>query len=276
LNPAFCATSSSIDGNYNCVARSLSWWLALLMKRFWLRVALVPVVATLAYAGLLAFPEPLFYWSIRAADLTLYSDRYFPPEAGRRVLELTHAKLASSPLFRAGDHYEIFVCNARWRQRLFFGLNYGVGGLNYYPITSNVFIRDSLIDQDRVVAPSGKLVGPDRPLNYYAAHEITHTLAKRAVGWYCHFKLPRWIREGYADYVGKGSSFKYADAERAFASDAREMDPQKSGLYLRYNLLVAHLLNKEHWTVERLFSEPIDQKTIEALIRRSAGQTQSR
>lgn len=45
------------------------------------------------------------------------------------------------------------------------------------------------------------------------------------------------------------------------------MDPAKSGLYLRYNLLVAHLLDKERWTVQRLLTEAIAQGEVEARLR---------
>ena len=64
--------------------------------------------------------------------------------------------------------------------------------------------------------------------------------------------MPQWVREGYADYVGKGSDFNYAEARAAFLSGAPEMDLERSGLYRRFHLLVAYLLDRKHWTVDRL------------------------
>lgn len=202
----------------------MRWYLR---KTFWLKVAAVIMSIVVAFVALLSYPQLFFHWSVSANNLILYSDQPFTPEAGKKVLELAYSKLSTSPIYITNDHYRVFVCNARWRQRLFFLNNYGVGGVNYYPITSNMFIRGSIIDQDRVVSPSGKLVDADRPLDYYVAHEITHTLDKKAVGWFHHEKLPRWVREGYPDYVGKGSTFNFADAKKQFLAGVQEMDPQK-------------------------------------------------
>jgi len=80
--------------------------------------------------------------------------------------------------------------------------------------------------------------------------------------------MPQWIREGYADYVGKGSDFNYAEACAAFLSGAPEMDFERSGLYRRFHLLVAYLLDRKHWTVDRLLREPWpSQAEVESAIR---------
>lgn len=235
----------------------------LLKKRFWIRaIATILIVFTL-YLALLCFPQPFFRWSVSAANLTLYSDKPFSEEEARKVLEMTQTKLASSPLYSSEQKHRIFICNARWRQRLFFNRNYGVGGVNYYPLTTNVFLRDAIIEENRLVSPSGKIVQGDRTLDYFIVHEIGHTLTKQAAGSLRHTQLPEWIREGYPDYVGKGSSFHYEQARGAFLSEAPEMDRWKSGLYLRYNLLVAHLLDKQHWSVERLLQEALEQQVVE-------------
>jgi hypothetical protein len=53
--------------------------------------------------------------------------------------------------------------------------------------------------------------------------------------------MPQWIRGGYADYAGKGAAFNYDEARQCFLSGAPEMDFGRSGLYRRFNLLVAYL-----------------------------------
>ncbi len=97
--------------------------------------------------------------------------------------------------------------------------------------------------------------------------KITHTLTVQAVGWFDYYNLPEWVREGYADYVAKGNAFNYDEARRAFLAEAPEMDRWKSGLYVRYHLLVAHLLDKQHWSVQRLLEECPEQKTVEDAVR---------
>lgn len=182
-------------------------------------------------------------------------------------MELAQTKLVASPLYSPQQNHAAFICNARWRQRIFFNKNYGVGGVNYYPITSNVFLRDAVIEANHLISPSGKPVTGDRTLDYFIAHEITHTLTVQAIGWMRYHNLPEWVREGYADYVAKGSAFNYEEARKAFLAEAPEMDRQKSGLYLRYHLLVAHILDKEHWSVNELLERPIEQKDVEDAVR---------
>jgi hypothetical protein len=237
-----------------------------LRKKFWIRTVATVLLVFMLYLTLLCFPQPFFHWSVSAANLTLYSDRPFSEDEAKKVLEITQGKLEASPIYSSGQHHSIFICNARWRQRLFFNRNYGVGGVNYYPLTTNVFLRDAVIEENRLISPSGKIVPGDRTLDYFMTHEISHTLTKQAVGSYKHWKLPEWITEGYPDYVGKGTAFHYDEARQAFLSNAPEMDRWKSGLYLRYHLLVAHLLDKEHWSVQQLLRQPLSQQAVEEAV----------
>ena len=227
--------------------------------------AIAGVFATILL--LLSVPQPFFRSSVTAKNLTLYSDQPFAPESGQRVLELAEAKLAQSPLYSAEQKHLVFICNARWRQRLFFTYVYGAGGVNYYPLTTNVFLRNSIIEENCLIGPSGNRTSGERTLDYFIAHEITHTLTGQAVGGIAYHRLPQWKREGYADYVGKGAAFNYDEAKQAFLANDPKMDWAKSGLYWRFHLLVAHLLDKQHWSVQRVLEDPIEQQTVEDMIR---------
>ena len=230
-----------------------------------LLIAIGSICATIFL--LLNLPQPFFQTSVRAKNLTMYSDQSFMPASGQYLLELVETKLQKSPLYSAAQKHQIFICNARWRQRLFFTYQYGVGGVNYYPLTTNVFLRDSIIAENCLISPNGNRVVADRSLDYFIAHEIAHTLTGQAVGGIAYHCLPQWKREGYADYVGKGAPFNYDEAKRAFLADDRKMDYAKSGLYWRFNLLVAHLLDKKHWSIQQLLTEPIEQSAVEEMIR---------
>ena len=216
---------------------------------------------------LLCVPHAFFQTPVNAKNLTLHSDQSFTPAAGQHVLELAEAKLATSPLYTSEQNHQIFICNSRWRQRIFFTYSYGVGGVNYYPITTNVFLRDSIIEENCLIGPNGNRVAADRSLDYFIAHEITHSLTGQAIGAIAFQRLPQWKREGYADYVGKSTAFNYDETKQAFLANESKMDYAQSGLYLRFNLLVAYLLDKQHWSVQRLLSEPIEQSIVEEMIR---------
>ena len=238
-----------------------------LTKKFWLKTGTVIVAFFALLWLLLRLPQPFFHASVSAKNLTLYSDQPFTLESGQRVLELVEAKLANSPLYAAEQKHLVFICNARWRQRIFFTYVYGVAGVNYYPFTTNVFLRDSIIEENCLIGPGGNRVPGDRTLDYFIAHEIAHTLTGQAVGPIDYHRLPQWKREGYADYVGKGAAFNYDEAKHAFLANDPKMDWAKSGLYWRFHLLVAHLLDKQHWSVQRLLEDPIEQTAVEEMIR---------
>ncbi len=106
----------------------------------------------------------------------------------------------------------------------------------------------------------------DRTLDYFVAHEITHQLTGEAIGPVRFYRLPRWAREGYADYVGKEDAFDYSEARRAFPAKSPKMDWKRSGLYWRFHLLVAYLLDHQHWSVEQLLKDPPSEAAVEAAI----------
>lgn len=110
-------------------------------KQLILKIGVALITVAALNGLLLNVLQPFFHSSVSAKNLTLYSDQSFSSEAGQRVLALAEAKLAQSPLYATSQKHLVFICNARWRQRLFFTYVYGVGGVNYYPFTTNVFLR---------------------------------------------------------------------------------------------------------------------------------------
>ena len=232
-----------------------------------LRLIAILLALFASYLTLLCFPQPFFRSSATTTNLTLYSDTPFSPEEGKKILEIVETKLETSRLFSPEIHHSVFICNARWRQILFFNRKYGVGGVNYYPLTSNVFLSGARIEENRLISPSGNVVQGDRTLDYFITHEVAHTFTKKAAGWYRHSKLPEYVSEGYPDYVAKGKSFDYEKAKQAFLSEAPEMDRWGSGLYLRYHFIVAYLLDKKSWSLQELLENPMEQKAVEDEIR---------
>ena len=231
------------------------------------RIAAGTAVVFAAWVLLLCYPQPLFSSVVRHGHITLHSDRPLPAVAATRVLVLAEANLAKSPLFTGDRSYDVYICNARWRQVIFFNKAYGVGGVSLYPLTTNVFLRDSRVEDNRLISPLGTPVAADRPLDYFIAHEITHVLTGTALGPVRSLFLPQWVREGYADHIGKGSVIDLDVARAAFLADAPEMDYQRSGLYRRFHLLVAWSLQHDGFTVQRLLHDPPLQSAVESAVK---------
>lgn len=232
---------------------------------FFLLGGLIVVLA--AALVLTTHPQGLFRYHVSAGRLGLYSDQPFAPAAGRRVLRDVEARLSTSPIDDSARH-DIFICNADWRRTVFFNLAGGAAGVNYYPLTNNVFIRRADVDRDQVFGASGRPAAPPRALAYYAAHEITHSLTAERIGptrlW--NRALPQWVREGYADYVGLGGQVDIDALYRRYRAGDAEFDWRKSGRYARFQLLVAFVLNRAHWPLDRLLSAPPSQAEAEAMM----------
>ena len=118
-------------------------------------------------------------------------------------------------------------------------------------------------DADRLIGPSGTPVPGERTLTYFITHEIMHTLIADELGALAYWRLPDWKDEGYSDHVAKGASFHFDHAIEQLRSGDREMDPRRSGLYLRYNLLVAYLLEQKGISVHEMLNqefEPVESR----------------
>ena len=216
-------------------------------KRKWLLFCLLTL--TLLIATPILFPQVLFSNKFTNGNITVYSDKNIDSSI-KKVLAAAVVKIEQSDLYDSTVHFKIFLCNTRWRFYLFSFGNENAGGITHTRVTGNIFIRKCNISQNKIIPPENWVFAKspyslsDRPLSYFIAHEMTHRLQ-------CfHFcsltnNSPVWIREGYADFIAKGSEFDYAENLKLFRQGAPELSP-KSGLYRYYHLLVYYLIKKKH------------------------------
>ncbi len=127
------------------------------------------------------YPQPLFAYQLEHDGIVLHARRPIP-DAMRQTLERVHARLERSPLYDRSQTFHVFICEPQWAFTLFARNNYQVGGIAHGYIGRHVFIRESDMDNDRLIGPSGKPVAADRPLSYFIAHELTHILQARHLG----------------------------------------------------------------------------------------------
>lgn len=221
------------------------------------RVGLFALMAAFVLIAVNAYPYPFFAYSHSYRGFMIASDKPIDP-AIDKVLDDVRRRLSTSTLYQDGEPFRIFLCNSSWRLR-FFVYNANLGGGTIYP-TRNIFIRESDIAANKVVAPNGGnlLDEQNRPLSYFIAHEATHMLELRRFGLVTMFQSPFWLVEGYADVVGKGGDF---DIERnrnlLIKGDPLLSEKMgRNGLYRRYQLMVATELRRPDANIERLFAAP--------------------
>jgi hypothetical protein len=213
-----------------------------------------------AYLLVLIHPQPLFAYELQHAGLVVHATRPIP-DAMRATLERVRARLDRSSLYDPARVDHVFICNSRWLFALFARTNYRVGGVADVFVGQHVFLRESDMDHDRLISPSGQPVSSDRPLSYFIAHELMHVAHGRHLGRLGYARLPQWVDDGHADYVARAIALGHA--LDAFKAGGRELDPMKSGLYIRYHLMVAYVLDKERVAPAVLLEHPPARDEVE-------------
>src|SRR6267154_467909 len=210
-------------------------------------------VAVISFASLIAWPDPLFAYSLAAGRIVVASDRPIPAAGGDRLLRDCERLLERSPLKAQGRRYHLYVANEEWRHRLFFLPSPNASGYSYYyGFGGDAFLTGADFDTGRLVK-WGYIAEPPRTLAYFCAHELTHIVTGEHLGVIGLLRLPEWVREGIADYVAienRQSFEQLRDALGQHPVDARMM--QTYGSYPKYRLLVTYFIEKKGWSVEQL------------------------
>jgi hypothetical protein len=231
------------------------------MKRILHRLLAVIFASSAVYLVLLAYPQPLFAYELTAAGISVHATQPIP-EAMKATLERARARLDRSPLSGATQGAHVFICHSPWLFGLFARQNYRAGGVTDGFVGQHVFLRESDMEHDRLIGPSGRPVAADRPLSYFIAHELMHVANVRSVGRWRYARMPQWVDDGYADYIARDVNL--GDALTKMKEGARELDPRRSGLYLRYHLMVAYLLDKQQLALDELMASAPPREDVEA------------
>jgi hypothetical protein len=220
----------------------------------WIRRTLLSTLTVgAAYLLILIHPQPLFAYELEHAGIVVHATRPIP-DAMRLTIDRVRARLDRSPLADPAHVNHVFLCDSPWLFGLFARGNYRVGGIANVFVGQHVFLRASDMEHDRLIGPSGQPVAADRPLSYFIAHELMHIAHGRRLGRLGYARLPKWVDDGHADYVARDVDL--ANALRGFKEGVRELDPSRSGLYIRYHLMVAYVLEKERGTPAALLAHP--------------------
>lgn len=216
------------------------------------------MLTALAYVAVLAFPQPLFANYVAYRNYEVWSDR--PIDASiERVLDDASRRLRTSELYNSDQTHRVFICNSPWRLWLYSQtFTAQMGGHADTWLTRNVYIREADIASNSIRSP-GKgpiLDAAQRTLSYYIAHEITHVLESEAFGRLMALRHPQWLVEGYADYIGKGGDFDFNENRQLLKNDDPLLDYRQSGLYRRFHLEVALLLDKKKLAIRAVFANP--------------------
>ena len=226
------------------------------------RVVLTLLGTAAVWLALILHPQPLFAYSAQRANVVLHTRAPMPPQAGPLLDEVVR-RISRSPLYDARRTHHVFLCDTRTLFGFLTVTGYRAGGVAHAELGGNVFIRPFSIERGTVTGPSGQEKTGERTLTYFIAHEVTHAMTADRTGRWGYRKLSAFQVEGYADYVGFGRPLDLARERQALIEDAPEMSTRRSGLYKRYELLVAYLLERRGLSVDELLAGRLEQRRIE-------------
>lgn len=219
------------------------------------------LVVLLAYGALHAHPHVLFAHELKVGTVVLHARAPFPPNTPELLREV-EARLATSALYRADQPHDVFLCDTPALYAFFSPHHPDTGGETYFWLGNVVFLRPVDLTSNRLISPLGTPVEPPRTLVYFITHELVHAQTYDALGLRGYLALERWQEDGYPDFVAN-PTFDVADARERFRRGDAAFDPQRSGLYLRYQLLV-HQALASGLTVDQLLAKPRDAAPFEA------------
>jgi hypothetical protein len=229
----------------------------------WAGAALgTPVVL---FSTLVAWPDPLFAFSLGTGKIVVASDRPIPSAGGERFLRDCERLLERSLLKAKGRQYRVYVANDGWRQRLFFlpasktwGVAYGFGG--------TVFLSGANFEAGRVVH-WGYAGTPPRTLAWLCAHEVTHIIAWEHLG-LARYRVPQWVWEGFADYVGIENREPFDQLRDALGNRPVDIPMMvKYGSYPRYRLLVTYFIERKGWSIDQLLQTRLTEDEASNIMR---------
>ena len=220
------------------------------------------------WVALSVHPQPLFAYSAQRANVVLHARAPLPPQAGQ-LLDDVVRRVERSPLYDGARTHHVFLCDTPAVFALFALWDRRVGGIAQVHLAGNVFIRPSSVERNRVIGPSGRDTTGDRTLAYFIAHEVTHAMTADRIGRWRYFHLAAFQQEGYADHVAfaRPGPFDFARGRELLDRDAPEMNPKRSGLYLRHEMTAAYLLQRRGMSVDELLARPIDPSAVLAALR---------
>jgi hypothetical protein len=236
-------------------------------SNFVVRLLIVMSVVAAGYLALLAWPEPLFKHQARRGPLVVHARHPIDP-AIDGVLDEALGRLSRSPLFDGLAEIHLFLCDSPALFALFANVDASAGGFSSL-LGGKIFLRPSDVAANRLLSPSsGKPVPGERTLSYFIAHEATHTLTLWHLGRWRYRRLAAWQREGYADYVAKGGPLDLGAGLRGLGDGDADWDPRRSGLYLRYHLLVTYLIDHRRQDVDTMLAGRQSEASLLEALRR--------
>lgn len=228
-------------------------------KRWSDRGAVGLVLLGVAYALVLAFPDPAFPHQYEGELVSLQTREHIDAATAYAVLEESTYMVLASGLSTSGRQYKVILTSSPSQFTFFANRSRGSFAVSY-PAFGTTYIRPS--DLNRREVRLHRTEHSRRSLSSVIAHEVMHHVIRGEVGFFRAFLLPQWQREGVAEYVAKESSFDTARGMELMRD--RAVDPSSAFAYFRARAMVSFLVNHRGMSLVEILRSDLDEELVEA------------
>jgi len=227
------------------------------VRRIYRRVSVTLGFAAIAYLLLLYYPQPLFAYSTEFGGFKVYS-REPIDQSIEKVLNDAETRLRRSPLYDESVSRRVFLTGGFGMYALLSNKAYR-SFANSVPFINNIVVSKTDVPNDLVYVD--RTYHNSRSLSGVIAHEVTHLFIRQRYGTINASLMPTWKNEGYCEFVAGDSTISLEEGMRLWRENKSD---DASYRYLKYHLMVRHLLEKENMSVDDLFTRNLDEKEVEA------------
>jgi hypothetical protein len=212
-------------------------------------------VAAAAYVLLLTFPQVLFANSMEHGKFRVYSREPIEP-AIANVLDVAESKLKASPIYDSDVSRDVYLTNSH---AMYAALSHKAYNsfANSVPFINNIFVNKTDIPADLVFVDRD--YNNSRSLSGVIAHETIHLFIRERYGTVAATLMPTWKVEGYCEYVAGDSTITQEEGGRRWRENPNDDTRYR---YIKYHLMVKHLLEEEKLGVGEMFNTSIDEKNV--------------
>jgi hypothetical protein len=162
------------------------------------------------------------------------------------IIDETRSHLYTSSINDTIITHNIYLCNSYSLYSLFAPFVRKSFACNYCPIIS-IFVSNCNVGKDEAYK-NDENDSYIRQLNELMAHEITHTLTEKKLGFWKYRTLERWKNEGYSETIGYSEVINLTTAKEFLKTNKSNDNPRV--VYQKYYLAVAYLMQIERMKFE--------------------------
>ena len=205
-------------------------------------------VSLLLYLGVHFYPQPLFGHQLDHKGITLYSTQPIPVDQGEELLSQIRSEISVSEIHDSKKKFKIFICNSKALYTFLGPLSREAFGFFYL----NTIIAHA--DLETNMAKAYRANHNTRSFTSVATHEICHEMIRDKFGFLSSHTKPKWLQEGYCEYIAKESSFPENLGYEMIAKG--KADKSNSFKYFEYRKMGEFYLDKKGYTIDELFYSP--------------------